>query len=316
MVSTSTDPCTTTNSTSAILQAGGSVVVVVEVTRKAYLASLVPVIVNAILNEHQVVADIVAFVPHGDFPRSRLGEKQRGKVLASWVTRKLRTIAQFSIRDVEGIETLFPDAPQSRTSRSSKAGSLMASSLRKSMAPEGELPRSPAPVPEELHAASSAYHEVSEHQIPEIHTPTQDTAPAAPSGQPAYKTVSDSAIPSDRLDHQVTGGPDLGADAPAFGQRSSSLHAGHAQAPAPSHVHEPIPGQQYNPSDVYSVEHGGHHRESLSASDQGYGDWPQEALMYENAYGGEGHDPTDLRRISTNTTEKVNQRYNGSGYGY
>jgi hypothetical protein len=63
------------------------------------LASLVPVIVNAVLNEHQLVLDIVSFVAMGDFPRSRLGEKQRGKVLATWVSRKMRTIAQFSIRD-------------------------------------------------------------------------------------------------------------------------------------------------------------------------------------------------------------------------
>jgi len=69
--------------------------VLVEVGRKAYLASIVPVIVNAILNEHQIVVDIVAFVNKGDFPRSRLGEKQRGKILASWVTRKMRTMAQF-----------------------------------------------------------------------------------------------------------------------------------------------------------------------------------------------------------------------------
>ena len=73
--------------------------VLVEVHVKSYLASMVPVIVNAILNEHQVVVDIVAFVGKGDFPRSRLGEKQRGKILASWVTRKMRTIAQFGIRD-------------------------------------------------------------------------------------------------------------------------------------------------------------------------------------------------------------------------
>lgn len=92
---------------SAIFQAGGLVVALVEVTRKSYLASIVPVIVNAVLGEHQVVLDIVAFVPRGDFPRSRLGEKQRGKILASWVTRKMRTIAQFSIRDTE-----FPHSQQ------------------------------------------------------------------------------------------------------------------------------------------------------------------------------------------------------------
>ncbi|OIW33025.1 acyl-CoA ligase [Coniochaeta ligniaria NRRL 30616] len=82
----------------AVFQAGGLVVVLVEVSRKAYLASIVPVIVNAILNEHQIIVDIVAFVGRGDFPRSRLGEKQRGKILAGWVSRKMRTIAQFSIK--------------------------------------------------------------------------------------------------------------------------------------------------------------------------------------------------------------------------
>ncbi|KAI2626432.1 acetyl-CoA synthetase-like protein [Hypoxylon sp. NC1633] len=86
----------------AVFQAGGLVVVLVEVSRKAYLASIVPVIVNAILNEHQIIVDIVAFVSRGDFPRSRLGEKQRGKILASWVTRKMRTVAQFAIRDPDG----------------------------------------------------------------------------------------------------------------------------------------------------------------------------------------------------------------------
>ena len=79
-------------------------VVLVEVARKAYLASIVPVIVNAILNEHQVVVDIVAFVNRGDFPRSRLGEKQRGKILVGWVSRKMRTMAQFAIRDMSAIE--------------------------------------------------------------------------------------------------------------------------------------------------------------------------------------------------------------------
>ncbi|OJD22985.1 hypothetical protein ACJ73_05666, partial [Blastomyces percursus] len=96
----------------AVFQAGNLVVALIEVTRKAYLASLVPVILNAILNEHQVVADIIAFVPRGDFPRSRLGEKQRGKILASWVTRKMQTIAQFNIRDGEGFDSHLIDLPE------------------------------------------------------------------------------------------------------------------------------------------------------------------------------------------------------------
>ncbi|MCJ1310305.1 hypothetical protein MMC25_003967 [Agyrium rufum] len=96
----------------AVFQAGGLIVVLVEVIRKAYLASVVPVIVNAILNEHQVVVDIVAFVSRGDFPRSRLGEKQRGKILASWVTRKMRTIAQFGIRDPDGADSQITEVPE------------------------------------------------------------------------------------------------------------------------------------------------------------------------------------------------------------
>ena len=90
---------------STVFQAGGLVVIVVEIFRKNFLASIVPVIVNAVLDAHHLVVDIVAFVSRGDFPRSRLGEKQRGKILASWVTRKMRTIAQFSIRDPDGSDS-------------------------------------------------------------------------------------------------------------------------------------------------------------------------------------------------------------------
>ncbi|KAF6238474.1 hypothetical protein HO173_003442 [Letharia columbiana] len=106
----------------AVFQAGGLVVVLVEVVRKAYLASIVPVIVNAVLNEHQVVVDIVAFVTKGDFPRSRLGEKQRGKILASWVTRKLRTIAQFGIRDTDGADSQITEVAEPRSMLGSVVG--------------------------------------------------------------------------------------------------------------------------------------------------------------------------------------------------
>lgn len=85
---------------------------IAESRTRAYLASIVPVIVNTVLNEHQLVLDIVAFVSRGDFPRSRLGEKQRGKILASWVSRRMQTIAQFSIRDPEtdgSVDTTVPE---------------------------------------------------------------------------------------------------------------------------------------------------------------------------------------------------------------
>lgn len=98
-----------------------------------------PVIVNAILNEHQIIVDIVAFVNKGDFPRSRLGEKQRGKILAGWVTRKLRTLAQFAIRDVDPAAlgepgSAGPDAPDGHRGSivSTRSGGIPmgASSLR------------------------------------------------------------------------------------------------------------------------------------------------------------------------------------------
>jgi hypothetical protein len=107
---------------------------------------MVPVIINAVLNEHQLVIDIVSFVIRGDFHRSRLGEKQRGKILAGWVTRKMRTIAQYSIRDLHGFglqEGQIAEEPQGRMSMSGasmtmrsmtgpasiKGGSMRASSL-------------------------------------------------------------------------------------------------------------------------------------------------------------------------------------------
>lgn len=96
--------------------------------RKAYLASIVPVIVNAVLNEHQVIVDIVAFVSKGDFPRSRLGEKQRGKILAGWVTRKMRTIAQFGIRDADGADSQITEVAEPRSGVGSVIGK--GSSLR------------------------------------------------------------------------------------------------------------------------------------------------------------------------------------------
>lgn len=103
----------------------------VEVGRKAYLASIVPVIVNAILNEHQIVVDIVAFVNKGDFPRSRLGEKQRGKILATWVTRKMRTMAQFGIRDADSGLSDVTETLEPRSGIGSlRNGSVIASSLR------------------------------------------------------------------------------------------------------------------------------------------------------------------------------------------
>lgn len=124
------------------------VVVIVEVGRKAYLASIVPVIVNSILNEHQIVVDIVAFVQRGDFPRSRLGEKQRGKILAGWVSRKMRTIAQFAIRDTSssnGEGETTPDA-----NRASYSSFRSSSGAQIGLASVGSTLRNVEPAPQIL----------------------------------------------------------------------------------------------------------------------------------------------------------------------
>jgi hypothetical protein len=118
---------------SAVFQAGGLVVVLVEIFRKNFLASIVPVIVNAILNHHHLVVDIVAFVQKGDFPRSRLGEKQRGKILAGWVTRKIQTIAQFGIREPEEdhIGQIAEEASPIKQSLGSRNGTPSSLNLRR-----------------------------------------------------------------------------------------------------------------------------------------------------------------------------------------
>ncbi|KAH8783245.1 acyl-CoA ligase [Diaporthe sp. PMI_573] len=134
----------------AVFQAGGLVVVVVEVSRKAYLASIVPVIVDSILNEHQIIVDIVAFVSKGDFPRSRLGEKQRGKILAGWVSRKMRTIAQFAIRDSStGLGNGEGDANQ-EAHRASYGSHRSSSGAQIGLASVGSTLRNVEPAPQIL----------------------------------------------------------------------------------------------------------------------------------------------------------------------
>ncbi|RMJ26393.1 AMP binding domain protein [Aspergillus sp. HF37] len=320
----------------AVFQAGGLVVVVVEVTRKAFLASLVPVIVDAILNEHQVVADIVAFVSYGDFPRSRLGERQRGKVLASWVTRKLRTIAQFSIRDVESPESPFAEAPQPRASKSSKPASLMGNSMRRSnMVPENDVPRSPAPVPEDIHEMQHDphYEEQEPNEPTAMHgsATTHDTAAPIPQiAEPTHAAAPDNANPSD-----MTGGPsaldqlDFGSDFAEFANRASSVQP--AESSAPSGPAQPPPLQLPQERDLLPsqkrlsgvpvgapvTEHSGSQNmlSQPETREENLEDWPQEALMYQSTWDTDGAYDEGVHRTPTNASEMV-RRYDGSAYGY
>ena len=269
----------------------------VEVTRKAYLASLVPVIVNAILNAHQVVADIVAFVSYGDFPRSRLGEKQRGKVLASWVTRKLRTIAQFSIREIEGGGFGFGAAPQNRFSKSSKAGSIMGMSARRStIVPDDQPPRSPAlaaapPLIETVEPSFTLVNS-SPATIPEV--PQISEPPPIPVPQPPPQIE----VPFEN--NQPAAGK-----APRGHRRDFSFDFGDfgGGGAAPQPVTETLPyrpgsgysQQQQQPADTgaptiqFPQRSDSYQQHRPAGSPDETGDWPQEALMYQSAFGADGH---------------------------
>lgn len=324
--------------------------VVVEVTRKAYLASLVPVIVDAILNEHQVVADIVAFVSNGDFPRSRLGEKQRGKVLASWVTRKLRTIAQFSIRDMD--DHPFADLPQHRASRSSKPGSTMGNSLRRStMNPETDVPAIPpspaAVVPEQANVAPESHqdHIPPPTTLPELDTRTDSHVPSTPvigatSTVPYIQEPQSATIHStdDDHDHFAAAEPEpepAPAPAPAsapipeqppgpprdfrfsfdiINTPMASQPKGSA-APVTEQIstgRDSLPSQQAGYGEAHAVTSPVHdERPRPGTQESGVsGDWPQEALLYQNTMNAE--DGQDVRRTPHGDAQ---QRYDGSGYG-
>ncbi|KAL4787506.1 hypothetical protein BJX76DRAFT_318762 [Aspergillus varians] len=280
----------------AVFQAGGMIVVAVEVTRKAYLASLVPVIVNAILNEHQVIADIVAFVSYGDFPRSRLGEKQRGKVLASWVTRKLRTLAQFSIREMEGGGA----APQHRFSKSSKAGSTMGHSARRStMVPEEPAPRSPAlgAAPPLMGSSAEPSLTLVNSTAPTLPEVPQITEPAAQPGPP-YDSNGNQYLLNDDTPtgqgHKRDFSFEFGESAPASSQpyppatteTSLPYRSGPEYQQGPSNGG--TPGAEFpQRSDSYPARPRG----APNDNGNGNGDWPQEALMYQSSFDADGQGP-------------------------
>lgn len=303
--------------------------VVVEVTRKAFLASLVPVIVDTILNEHQVVADIVAFVSTGDFPRSRLGEKQRGKVLASWVTRKLRTIAQFSIRDLG--DNPFADMMQHRASRSSKPGSVMGNSMRRStMNPDSDIPavpQSPAiVVPEhELDVPSEGYQDHQDpmsarHALPELDTRTDSHVSAAPVSsatstvpyiqEPLSATIH-SADDDHHFEHEV---PQAASGEPgptrdfrfSFDIINTPVESSFPATEQLSTGRDSLPSQQPG---MYGQGSSPSHDEYRPGTQESglSGDWAQEALMYQSALGGE--DGQDAQRTA------AQKRYDGTGYG-
>lgn len=70
---------------SCIFKCSDYTIVVCESKRTRNLSSLVPLIVNTVFSKHHLVVDIVAFIKKGEFPISRLGTKQRARIVDAWV---------------------------------------------------------------------------------------------------------------------------------------------------------------------------------------------------------------------------------------
>ena len=213
------------------------VVVLVEVVRKAYLASIVPVIVNAILNEHQLIVDIVAFVAQGDFPRSRLGEKQRGKILASWVTRKLRTIAQFMIRDPDANDGGITAVPEGRRPESMRGGTSIRESVLREQFANGAASIQHEPIYESGDAPQDMRINIPDSSLPEgvAEMPAIEPYESSITASPPYEN------PPLRSGEDTTPTAQQGFALPQmefgnndyFGQPDSSLHDPEA-TPQPS----------------------------------------------------------------------------------
>ncbi|CUM65737.1 uncharacterized protein PRCAT00003385001 [Priceomyces carsonii] len=72
-------------------------IVVCEAKRSRYFASLVPLIVNTVLSKHHIIVDIVAFIRKGEFPISRLGTKQRARIIDAWVQGVIPIVALYGV---------------------------------------------------------------------------------------------------------------------------------------------------------------------------------------------------------------------------
>ena len=324
-----------------MFQAGGLVVVLVEVIRKAYLASVVPVIVDAILNEHQLVVDIIAFVSKGDFPRSRLGEKQRGKILASWVTRKMRTIAQFSIRDPDGSDSQVTEVPEDRISSNQKGGTMMTGSTIPStnatpeMSPHGTEQQYSSMVPGISEMPANEVYESSIMESPPLvpdKIPLDDDTPTnSRNGDFDPHLLNRSSIPDDPTTDIVAGYYNL-TDPNETPHAELSAFNYDTLPPAPKFDSKPtlsLPDIQgdaglgidanrwRSSSQAFSKSSGGvqaqrqsYHPRNTSgggglrvanATGEDGSDWPQEAMTHNNLGRGESQG-------------SVSRRFDGSGY--
>lgn len=82
---------------SCIFKCSDYTILVCESKRTRFFASLVPVIINTVLSKHHIVIDIIAFIKKGEFPISRLGTKQRARIVDAWVQGVIPLTALYGI---------------------------------------------------------------------------------------------------------------------------------------------------------------------------------------------------------------------------
>ncbi|WLF81854.1 hypothetical protein PVL30_005655 [Lodderomyces elongisporus] len=82
---------------SCVFKCADYTIVVCESKRSRFYSSLVPLIVNTVLSKHHLVIDIVAFIRKGEFPISRLGTKQRARIVDAWVQGVIPISASYGV---------------------------------------------------------------------------------------------------------------------------------------------------------------------------------------------------------------------------
>ncbi|KAI3403102.2 hypothetical protein KGF56_004162 [Candida oxycetoniae] len=82
---------------SCVFRCADYTVVVCESKRTRYFASLVPLIINTVLSKHHLIIDIVGFIKKGEFPISRLGTKQRARIVDAWVQGVIPISASYGV---------------------------------------------------------------------------------------------------------------------------------------------------------------------------------------------------------------------------
>lgn len=86
---------------SCIFKCSDYTIIVCESKRSRDFSSLVPLIVNTVLSKHHLIVDIVSFIKKGEFPISRLGTKQRARIIDAWVQGVIPIAALYGVNHGE-----------------------------------------------------------------------------------------------------------------------------------------------------------------------------------------------------------------------